>query len=170
MNFVKTISSVSTKGRRIVKFLRYGLKDVQTSYEAMPYGIDSSPIKDMIALYGPTAQDGKTVIIGYINVNQIAKPGEFRTFATDANGVQKFYTHMKDDGTMEVGGKTKHMTRYEGLETAFNDFKSDMNAFITKYNAHTHAAPGGATGPPTPTASPTAADITGAKINEIKTL
>ena len=60
MNLVKVISSeIDNTKRRIVKFLRYGKSDVQTSFEAMPFGIDSSPTKDMIAIYAPTGENGK---------------------------------------------------------------------------------------------------------------
>ena len=62
---------------------------MQTSIEAMPYGVDSNPIKDMVAVYSETTGKGETVIIGYLNKNLKAEVGEFRTFSTDSNGGRK---------------------------------------------------------------------------------
>lgn len=166
-------TEIDSLARRIVKFLRYGLKDVQTSVQVAPYGVDSNPVKDMIAIYGPTSEKGQTVIIGYINKNQLAGIGEFRTFSTDENGAVKFYTWLKNDGTMEIGGDAKNMVRYQELETAFNELKGKFNSLVQAYNTHAHAGvtTGGGTSGTTPaTATESTADISGAKIEEIKTL
>jgi hypothetical protein len=176
VNIVKVLSSEADKVKqRVVKILRYGKNGVQTGLEATPYGIDSNPIKDMVAIYLETGSRGDTVIVGYINKNQLAKPGELRLYATDKDGAQKFYTWMKDDGTYEIGGNTKHMARFEELETGFNTLKTDLNNLISAFNAHMHATAG--TGPPVPPtpgsgipAIASTASIASAKINEIKTL
>lgn len=173
LNFVKIASSAIVKTQRVLKFLRYGLKDVQTADEVAPFGIDSAPIKDLIAVYGSTDDD--PVIIGYLNKNQLAGIGEFRTYSTDANGALKFYTWLKSDGTMELGGNTKNLARYQDLEAAFNQLKSDHDDLVNAFNTHMHPTAGtGAPSPPTPgsgiPAMPSTADITGAKIEEIKTL
>lgn len=173
---VKTISTeLDNLQRRIIKFLRFGNSDVQTSFQAGPYGVDSNPVKDVIAIYAPTSEKGKTVIIGYINKNQLAKVGEHRIFSTDAEGNEATYLYLKDDGTMEIGGASDWMVRFSELEAAFNEFLDD-------YNNHTHpgvivAVTGGsgapAVGTPGNTATtdtPSTADISGAKIEEIKTL
>jgi hypothetical protein len=174
LNITKIIStSFDDIQRRLVKVLRKGNKDIQTPLEASPFGIDSNPLKDMIAVYGPTEEKGKTVIIGYIDKNKLADIGETRLYSTDSDGNLKFYTWLKNDGTMEIGGNTKHMVRYEELETAFNQLKADFNAHITKYNAHIHLGviAGFATsGIPTVTDTASSADISPAKIDEIKTL
>lgn len=173
MNIVKVISSTIKNGRHIIKVLRKGLKDVQTAHQVAPYGLDSNPIKDMVAIYGTTSQDGQTVIIGYINLNQVAEPGEYRTFCTDANGNQKFYTWMKKNGTMEIGGDKNHMTRFEELEKGFNELRGDFNTHVQNYNGHTNGvipSGGGPTSFPTPLSQPSTANISQAKITEIKTL
>ena len=174
LNLTKILSTdFDDLARRLVKVLRKGKSDVQTPMEAAPFGIDSNPLKDMIAVYGPTEEKGKTVIIGYLNKNQQADVGETRLFSTDADGALKFYAWLKNDGTMEIGGADYHMVRYEQLETAFNELKADFNALVTTFNSHTHLGviAGFATSGTT-TASGTAsdADITPAKIDEIKCL
>lgn len=161
ITLVKIIStSVDSLKRRIQKFVRFGLDDVQTSMVAAPFGIDSNPVKDMVAVYAPTAEKGKTVIIGYINKNAISEVGGVRLFSTDANGTEKFYVYLRANDTLELGGNTKHLARFEELETAFNALKSD-------FNTHTHTGNLGA--PTTPPLVPSIADISGAKITKIKT-
>lgn len=176
LNLVKIISTViDSLSRRKVKFLRFGNNDVQDVIQAAPYGNDSNPIADMVAVYGSTEEKGKAVIIGYLNVNQIADVGEHRTFATDSDGNVVFSIHQKNDGTCEIGGNTDFMVRFSNLEAGFNELKSDVNSHISDWNTFATAyVPGGPTPVGTPptasTSTPTTADISGAKIDEIKTL
>lgn len=174
MNFVKVDSfSIDSVMRRVVKFLRLGKSDTQTSFEVGPFGVDGAPLKDWIAVYAPTGEKGKTVIIGYINKNQKAAAGEVRLYSVDSEGEEKFYTWLKANGTMELGGTDDNAVRYSKLEEAFNELKTDFNTLVNTYNGHTHTGvtPGpGSTGT-TPAAGTTSnADITPAKIDEIKTL
>lgn len=173
INIVRTINtSVDSLGRRLVKFFRLG-KTVETAMQAGAYGTDAQPIKDAVAVYAQTGVKGKTVIIGYINKNAVADVGEHRLFSTDADGAVQFYIHLKNDGTCDIGGSANHMTRYEELETAFNELKSDFNTHVNNYNTHVH--PGVLAGPASTAvtvsvSTPSQADISGAKIDEIKTL
>lgn len=172
MQVVKVISTSLKSAKRLIKFLRYGRADVKENMECSPYGLDSNPIKDTRAVYTQTTSASQSVVIGYVNTMQKADVGEFRTFATNANGVEVFYTWMKADGSMEIGGDSDNMVRFSPLEAEFNKLRDDFNNFInTKYNLHTH--PTAAPGPPSVTVTvgtPSTADISGAKIDEIKTL
>lgn len=172
MRLVTIISTVVESGLRIVKFFHLG-KNVKTSVQAAPWGVDAHPVKDAIAVYAETGVKGKAVIIGYLNVNALAAVGEHRLFSTDADGAVQFYIHLKNDGTAEIGGNADNMVRYSELETAFNELKQDFNTHVQNYNTHVH--PGVTAGPGstavTPAVStPSQADISGAKIDEIKTL
>ena len=171
MNLVKIISTeINDLTQRVSKFLRFGLKDVQTALQTAPYGMDSNPIKDMIAIYGATSDKGKPVIIGYINKNQLADIGEARIFSTDENGNLKTFIWLQNDGIMEIAGNVDNMVRFSELKSGFDTLKSDFNSFVTTYNTHTHAtAPTGPVSPPSAAASSTVADIDSSKINEIKT-
>lgn len=164
MNLVKIISTeISNLNERIVKFLRFGLKDVQTAVQSTPYGIDSNPIKDMIAIYGATSDKGKPVIIGYINKNQLTDIGESRIFSTDADGNLKTYIWLQNDGNMEIAGNIDFMVRFSELKSGFDELKSDFNSFLI----HVHGVAGT---PPVPPAIPSTASIDASKIDEIKTL
>jgi hypothetical protein len=177
MNFTTVISTTFDSLNRLkVKFLRMGKSDVQECLESSAYGTDSNPVKDMVAIYTPTGENGKNVIIGYINKNRLAEIGEHRIFSTNDQGVLSTYIWLKNDETMEIGGDADFMVRYSVLESAFNDLKGTVNDLVSAFNSHMHAT--AATGPPSiPTpipssipAIPSTADISGAKIDEIKTL
>lgn len=173
MRITRVISTEVNKFfQRVVKVLKYGKSDTRTALAAAPYGVDSNPIKGMIAIYSETMTKGKPVIVGYINKNQVADIGELRHFSTDVNGNEVMYLHLLNDSTMEIGGANDNMVRFLELEKAFNEFKTDYNNHITAYNAHVHSGVTtgpGATGPTTPD-TPTGADISLAKIDQIKTI
>lgn len=173
MNLVKIDSfSIDKIKRRVVKFLRLGKSDVQTSFEVAPAGIDAGPSKGKIGLWAQTGDKGKTVFLGVLNTNQKAEAGELRLFSVDANGTEKTYLWLKKDGNIEVFGSDDHMVRYSKLEQAFNELKSDFNTFVNTYNGHTHPGvqSGGSSTSTTPASGTTSsADISPAKITHIKT-
>jgi len=178
MNVVEVISSTLKEGRRLVKFLRFGKSDVKENYEASPFGLDSNPVKKTVALYTTTSSNGQSAVIGYVQTGRKAAAGEFRTYATDADGAEVFYTWIKNDGTYEIGGDADNAVRYSKLEDAFNELKADFNALVTDYNAHIHATTAtisatptvGVISPTTSQGSPSTADITPAKVDEVKIL
>jgi len=170
INVTKTISTSIKNAVRFVKFLRMGKSDVQECRQASPFGIDSAPTKDMAAIYAKTGEVGKPVIIGYINKNQISEAGETRLFSTDENGTVKIALHLKNDGTAEIGGNSKNMVRFQELETGFNTLKTDFNNLVIAYNLHIHPSSSGTTSPTVTQGTSSTADISGSKINEIKTL
>lgn len=165
ITIVKTLSSeFDNLKRRIIKVLRFGKSDVQTSKEIGPFGIDSNPLEGMYAIHAETGTKGKTVIIGYIKPDQLAAVGEMRMYSTDANGALKTYTWLKNDGTIEVGGSDDFMVRYSKLEEAFNELKGKFNSFAAAYTPGSSSSVG-----TPPTISQSTADITQAKITSIKT-
>lgn len=158
--------------RRVVKVLRLGKDDVQTGKEAMPFGMDSSPIQDMVGVFMDTSEKGKPVLVGYFNKNQLAQPGETRFFSVDSNGSLKAYVWLKNDGNLLLNGDADNAVRFSKLEEGFNKLKSDLNDLIGKYNSHTHTGvqTGGGSSGNTPTvATPSTASIAGAKIETVKT-
>lgn len=164
MNVVNIDSSTfDTFKRRVLKFLRLGLRDVQTAKEAGPYGVDSSPIKGMVALYAPSGVKGKNYIVGYLNINQLAQPGEFRAYSTDGNGALKTYLWLKADGSMEVGGSSDNLVRYSPLDQSLQNLATALNQELAAISAGILAA-GGTYTPGTITI-----DIASAQTPNIKT-
>lgn len=173
MNIVTTDSTIVQNLKRVVKFLRFGKKDVQTATQYTPHGIDSNPVEGMKAIYAETGEKGKTIIIGYLSKSVLAEVGETRIFSTDTAGALKAYAWFKADGTTELSGNTKNLVRFQELETGFNQLKTDFNNLVTLFNSHVHTGVttgGGSSGPPAASGSSSIASIAGAKIDEIKTL
>jgi hypothetical protein len=172
------ISSEIASAKRKVKMQVMGKDDVQDVPQIAPHGIDSSPIKDARGLCVTTALNSQGVFIGVVNGNQEAKDGEIRIFSTDSDGQLQTFIHLHDDGTIDVGGTSDNMVRYSELETAFNQLKEDFNNLVTSYNSHTHittatvgpTAVPGVIAPTISTGTPSTADITPAKIDEINTI
>jgi len=176
MTYLVNVISNAVEGLlRKVKVRRLGNFDIQTPRQATPFGIDSAPMDKMVAVYADTNKKGKPVILGYLNKSLLAANGEIRVFSLDADGVLATSIWLKADGTMEIGGSTKHMARFEELKSGFDQLKTDLNDMKQKWNTFAAAyVPGSpsVTGTP-PTASQSSAStasIDSAKIDEIKTL
>lgn len=148
----------------MIKFLRYGKDDVHESLQVLPHGIDSNPVKDMVAVYSPTDDKGDSVILGYILKKALVDKGEIKIFSTDDQGTEKFFLHCKKDGTAIFGGQNDNLVRYNPLASAHASLDAAINAELTKIAAGL-AGVGGAYVP-----SPINTNILGAKITQIKTL
>jgi len=177
INLVKVISTELKNARLFIKILRYGKNDVQTPKQVSPYGFDSNPVKDMVAVYAKCGSDNNNVIIGYINKNSIAKVGEMRLFSTDKDGVEKFYYYLKDDGTTEIGGNTNFAVKYNELKDEFDKLKDTTDDLVQQWNtfcaSYTPGSPSALGTPPTlstATVTPNTSDITQCKNDKIKTI
>ena len=170
----KFISSAIVSGRRRIKVIVEGKDDVRKQFEAMPFGEDSIPLKDTRAIVVETGEKGKQVVVGYINVNQIESlgPGEKRIYSLQPNGDLSQYIHLKSDQTMEIGGNSDFMVRFNELKTAFDQLKDDHNELLNLIQTWTVVPMDGglALQAAAATLNPSTADIDPAKINEIKTL
>lgn len=135
-----------------------GVGDVRTPNEVSSYGIDSNPVEGKKALYMKTGVDGKYYIVGYLNTNRLAQPGENRSFSTDANGQFKFNIWLTADGKALVGDSdnpddyTNFAVFFNEFKEEFNKLKDDYNDLVSKVNAnasllgtHTHPYVNGST-------------------------
>ncbi len=122
-------SSVIEQGKRILKVLQFGAK---TANESMPFGYDGNPIADMTAIYANTSNNSETVIIGYINKNQIAGVGETRLFSLDSNGALKSFVWLKNDGDLQLNGDEYTSVRFAPLNTGLQNQNTLINAELTK--------------------------------------
>ena len=173
IQLVKIISTtIDSANRRLVKFFRFGKDDVQEVLSASCVGDDSPPIENLRGIYVQTSQVGTPVLVGYINDNQLAQPGEKRIFATDQNGNAILHFYMKSDSTIELGGTGNYAVKYNELETQFNELQTKFNSFVNSYNVHFHAT-NGATPAYPPLINPpstSGADITLTKNSKIQTI
>ena len=151
---------VIENGKRILKVQEYGVK---TAKVASNYGDDSQPLKNMTAIYSPTAVNSEPVIIGYINTNQVAKEGEKRIFSQSIDGSISFAIHLKTDGSCEIGGNVDNAVRFNALQSSLASSDTLLNAELAKI-ATAIGSLGGVY-----TVATVATDISSSKINEIKT-
>ena len=150
-----------TNGRRILKVLQFGAK---TADECAPFGDDSCPVANLTAVYASTSNIAEPVIIGYLNLQQLAEIGEKRLYSIKTDGTLGFYCWLKNDGTMQLGGTAHNLVRYTPLASAINAKDALINTELGKIAA----AIGSLGGVYTPGTVST--NITASKINEIKTL
>ena len=83
LTFSKLKSSSIEQGKRILKVFQFGAK---TAKESSPFGFDSSAPENWTAIFGETSNKGESVIIGYINKNQLAEVGSSRIYAVGSSG------------------------------------------------------------------------------------
>lgn len=166
--------SVTTKvqdGLRKIKGLFFGRTGVNNAYECAPYGTDANPIKDTRIIQVATLKSGRSVVIGCINKDQKAAPGEHRIYATDTDGNTVSDIWLDGDGNVLIHGDADNMVRYSPLEEEIHKLRDDFNALVNAYNTHLHTSggAGNVTTVPTSTANTSSADISGAKIENVKT-
>jgi hypothetical protein len=132
ITFSKLKSSTIDQGKRILKVLQFGAK---TANESGPFGVDSSPIENMTAIFSETSNAGESVIIGYINKSQLSEPGETRLFSMDNTGVLKAELWLKNDGSIIMNGGGFSAVRFENLNAKLSQEVTDINTELTKISA-----------------------------------
>ncbi len=117
------------KAKRSLKVLQFGAK---TAQQIAAFGDDSAPLKDMVAIYSKTSEMGDSIIIGYINKNQIALPGEKRIYSLQKDGSKAADIYLKNDSTIEIGGNTDNFVKYAPLDNALRKQDAAINSELTK--------------------------------------
>lgn len=128
-----SISSISSyiieEGYRIFKVIQYGTK---TADECSPFGDDSNPVEGMDAIFCETEVGGEPIIIGYIQKERLAKPGEKRIYSLDEDGFPATDIFLKNDGTIEVGGSDDNFVSYRPLNQELESYASKLTSELTK--------------------------------------
>ena len=167
MDIVKITESTVRKGLRWLKSLYSA--DTHESIQLAPFGDDSCPLSGTKGIKARTSTDAYHVILGYFNRSNVAGEGEKRLYSVKSDGSISFYVHLKNDGTIVIGGEDDNLVRYSKLKEGFDQLKSDFNTFKATHT-HTGVTTGsGVSGIPSDVA-PSEADISGCKIDEIKTI
>lgn len=158
-----TVSSIKDyvieKGFRIFKVIQYGVK---TADECSPFGDDSNPLKDMDAIFCETEVGGEPIIIGYIQKERLALPGEKRIFSLDDNGELSNYIWLKKDKSIEIGGSDDNLVAFAGLNSELINHNNKINSELEKIRTAITSL-GGVYIP-----SELDIDISKSKINEVK--
>lgn len=122
-------STITALGKRILKIFEFGAK---TASDCAPFGIDSSPIKGMTAIYAKSSNDAEGVVIGYVDNNKKALSGELRLYSKDANGVEKTFLWLKNNGNLELNGNQYNSVRFEPLKTGLDNSNNLLNIELAK--------------------------------------
>jgi hypothetical protein len=124
ITYSKLKSSTIENGKRILKVLQFGTK---TAKECAPFGFDSAAPENMTAIFSETSNAGESVIIGYINKNQLAEPGESRMYSVDSTGAVKAYIFAKKTGEVEINGNENFAVRFDPLNDALIEQQTKIN-------------------------------------------
>lgn len=119
-------------------------------------------------------KDGNYYIYG--KDKKITVYNDKSTLLVDTNGdtsIENENSSLKilNDGNIEINGNADYVTAFNDMKSAFDQLKSDLNNFITvTFNTHTHicAAPGVASATPIPIGTSSSADMSGAKVSNVK--
>lgn len=161
MATITKIDSTSTdEGFRSVKVEQYGMK---TADLVQPFGEDSNPIKNMVAVFEETDTDGNPIIIGYLSPNALAAGGERRMYSVDSDGNTQAFIWLKNNGDIELNGTGDNLVRFTPLERGLMQMVQKLNAELTKIQVAISGV-GGAYAK-----VDVDVDVSGAKIDEIKT-
>lgn len=129
LTFSKLKSSSIEQGKRILKVFQFGAK---TAKEVSPFGFDGCAPENWTAIYGETSNKGESVVIGYINKNQIAGVGESRMYAIGSSGEVVGYVYARASGVLELNGNEFSGVRFQNLVQAINAQNSLINAELAK--------------------------------------
>jgi hypothetical protein len=153
---IRGISTPRVKGQRFAG-------DTLLADLYAPSGDDSPPLPDDIVFFSRDSTTGGLVYLGAIDQNNPteAAPGEKRLYARTPAGAIATELWLKGDGTIEIAGSSDFAVRFDALQAA-------LTALEIQLLAHIH--PGVATGSGSTGTSATIfdADISAAKVDEVK--
>lgn len=129
LTFSKLKSSSIEQGKRILKVFQFGAK---TAKEVSPFGFDGCAPENWTAIYGETSNKGESVVIGYINKNQLAEVGGSRMYALGSSGEVVGYVYARASGVLELNGNAFSSVRFQNLVQAINAQNVLINAELAK--------------------------------------
>lgn len=126
ISLAKYSSSIIEKGKRIIKAITIG--GATTAKEVYPFGFDSQPPENWTAIYSDTSNKDESVIIGYINKNQLAEVGGSRMYALDSSGEVSGFLYARASGVLELNGSDYSAVRFQELKTQIDLLQSQINS------------------------------------------
>ena len=136
-----------------------------------PSGDDSPPLIEDRVLLIKIDGSGKNIVAGVLSKSQGAEPGEKKLYSRDSNGDAQAIIYLKSDGTIEINGNADFAVAFNDLKTGFDQLKTDLNTFISVFNAHVHSGVttgGGLSAISTTLGSTSTASIDNSKVSEVK--
>ena len=134
--------------------------DIQTVEYMRDIGDQTIPVNGTRVLIIGIGKTWKIAIRSDDGIPPTMSVGEKKIYSVANNDVSAF-VNFRNDGTVEINGSANYAVRYQALQDAFDQLKTD-------FDAHVHS--GVTTGPGlsgTPTTSITT-DISDARVDEVK--
>lgn len=142
--------------------------DIQTVELMASAGEDVNPPVGNRVLILDVGAAYKIAIAADDGIEPSMDEGEKKLYSIDGGAISAFI-NLLNTGILELNGNADFAVRFNALQTAFDQLVTDFNNLVTVHDTHMH--PTAATGSPSlPTITGTAssADMSGAKIDEIK--
>ena len=143
--------------------------DIHTVEYMSPPGEDSNPPDGSKVLIIDVGRAYKVAIAADDNISPSMEKGEKKLYSISEGAIAAFINFLSS-GIMEINGNSDFAVRYNELETGFNQLKADHDDFVANvYGLHSHAtAPTGPVSPPSVLGAASTADISAAKVEEVK--
>lgn len=143
--------------------------DIHTVEYMSPPGEDSNPPDGTKVLIIDAGRAYKIAFAADDNIQPSMEEGEKKLYSISDGAIAAFINFLQS-GIIELNGNSDFAVRFSELETGFNQMKTDFNNFLTTaYNVHTHpTAPIGPISIPSLPGSASTADISAAKVDEVK--
>ena len=143
--------------------------DIHTVEYMSPPGEDSNPPNGAKVLIIDAGRAYKIAIAADDNIQPSMQEGEKKLYSISDGAIAAFINFLQS-GIVEINGNNDFAVRYNELETGFNQLKSDHDNFVANiYGLHNHpTAPAGPISTPSVLGSASTADISAAKVNEVK--
>jgi phage gp45-like len=141
--------------------------DIHTVEYMSPPGEDSNPPNGTKVLIVDVGRAYKVAIAADDNISPSMAEGEKKLYSISSGTIAAFINFLQS-GIVEINGNNDFAVRFNELETGFNQFRTDFNNFVTIFNAHTQVVSGGVAQIPAVPGVQTTADISAAKVNEVK--
>ena len=141
--------------------------DVHTVEYMSPPGEDSNPPDGAKVLIIDVGRAYKIAIAADDNVSPSMAAGEKKLYSISDGAIAAFINFL-ESGIIEINGNNDFAVRYNELKSAFDEMKTDLNNFITVFNTHTQVVSGSVAAAPAGQATASTADISGAKVEEVK--
>lgn len=133
--------------------------DIQSIQAMSRSGEDSNPPNGSTVTILNVSDSFKLIVASDDGIVPSMGQGEKKLYSVSGGAIAAFMNFLTT-GVIEINGNADNAVRFSNLETAFNQLKAD-------YNLHVHALAGGVgvASPPSPT---TTADMSSAKVDEVK--
>ena len=158
------LSKVKQAIPAFVKLLVFGKKDVRTAEQYLPHGFDSKPVKEAVALYADTSNNGELAVVGYLIKSEETNEGESRMYSTNSSGEEQIFIKLTNNGRIQLGGDAHNAVRFTPLNNELNDLQTRLNSEFTKIQTAI-ASLGG-----TYARQSVNIDISAAKVDEVEVL